>query len=244
MASPTAQNIIDRALDRASLSDSNLVSVPAVLSIISTEQRKVYLLAGQTDPEYFGKAAVTAARAAPASGVTPASSWNLDTTPGDVAVVTRAYVQTVVGSTPLTPVGTKVNLVGFRWPDLDLAPRAYVRGRQIVPHVATGTNFDELAVDNANYVSVLNVWYSPMPPIVSATTTTLLIPDEWQSLLILPLARMFSLRDKREEEIQFIDAEYKDALETFKMAIVSYGQGVRRPLPSVPAIPVMPTPQV
>lgn len=233
MSFNTAQQILDRALDRAALSDSNLVNVPSALSVISTEQRKVFLMAAQLDPEYFGKSAATAVRAT-------GQSWDLDATPGDVGVVTRAYVAAVTGSGGVTGIalGDKVNLVGSRWPELELSPRAYVRGRKIVPHIPIGATYDELATDATHFVTTLTVWYSPLPAVVSATSTTLALPDEWQSLLILPLAKMLALRDKREEEIQFLDAEYKEAVAVFSSAVQSYGHGVRRPLPSVPTIPV------
>ena len=365
--SVTVQQVIDRALDRSGLSDFNLINVPATISLISNEQRKAYLMAAQLDSEYFGKSGTTSTR------TDHTASWDLDTTPGDVAVVTQAriaaYIEAMCTTAPVLSIGStdtaiastaftfrvngasynkaavaagtaigaqtvtadkwalyrlsvvvagtitvtpaagnvagyttealakaalpavpansvdmgfvtlktkasmawiaatdalaggstgnvasatnyypapemtafaveqKINLVGFRWPDLDLAPRAYVRGRKIVSHIPAGGS-SELGHDDSNMVTQLTVYYSELPPAVTSLTTTLRLPDEWQGLLVLPAARMFAVRDKHEEEVQFIELEYQGVLQTFQAAVLAYGHGVRRPLPQVPSIPL------
>jgi hypothetical protein len=224
--STTAQNCIDYALERSSLSDVQLVNVPAALALLANEEKKAYITAARLDPEYFGTSGDTATRAS------YTASWSLDAAPGDVAAVSRAYAKTIVGTVSGVVAGTKINLVDMRWPGLDLAPRAYVRGRKIVPHET------ELGTGNSNMVTVVTVWYSQLPTAPTTVASTISLPDEWRDLLVLPLAKMFCVRDHRVEEAAVFDAELKGLIQTFAEAVLSYGHGVRRPLPSVPAIPL------
>lgn len=227
----TGQDVINYAVDRSALNFPAQAGVAAALSLISTEQRKIYLIAERIDPEYFGKNSLTAARAL------YTDSWDLDATPGDVGGVTKATVAAITGS-PVNPetnttfaVGDVIHLVNSRFPELELGPRAYVRGRKIVPHLT------ELGAASNAMVTQLTVYYSPIPPFVTQVGTTLAVPDEWRHLLVLPVARMLAIRDKREEEVQFIEAEYKDALANFQEAVLAYAHGARRPLPAVSAVP-------
>lgn len=231
--STTVQNVIDYALDRSALSDVQLINVPAAIGLIANEEKKAYIAAARLDPEYFGVSGLTTVRAA------YTSSWSLNTvTPtggaaGSVAAVSRVYVAAIVGTPPTgVTVGAKVNLVDSRWPNLDLAPRAYVRGRKIVPHST------ELGTADAHMATQLTIWFSELPVAPATLASVLTLPDEWRDLIVLPLARMFCIRDHRAEEGGVFNEEYKALTQTFAEAVLSYGHGVRRPLPSVPAIPL------
>ena len=226
MANPTVQQVVDRALDRSGMSDVNLVNVPSAISIISTEQRRAYLIAGRLDPEYYGVSAVTSTR------THYTDPWDLDVTPGNVAVVSQAFVTTIVGTVTGVTAGDKVHLVWSRTPALEVAPRAFLRGRKIIAYN------NELGGADANMVTVLTVWYSPLPTVLTATTDTLTLPDEWQGLVVLPLAKMLAIRDQRPEEVPLIDAEYKDLVSVYSEAVLSFSHGMRRPLAQVSALPL------
>lgn len=227
----TAQQIIDRAIQRSALNNSDLVPTAQLLQYISLYERQAYLRAGQVNPDYFGKDASTATRAA----ITDA--WDLGATPGDVGVLTRAEVLTIVGSVSGVAVGDKVKLIGLRWPEIDVAPRAYVRGRKIVQYLT------ELGTSGSNLVTVLKVYYSPLPAIITTTTQAITLPDEWGDLLALPLARILAVRDRRLDELPAIDAEMQMVGGLFEQAIMAFDSGVRRPLAAVPAIPSAGTPK-
>lgn len=229
--STTVQNIIDYALERSSLSDVQLINVPAALALIANEERKAYITAARLDPEFFGTSGVSASRA------DHDAAWNIAVTPGGVAAVSRVFAAAITGTVSGVAVGTKINLVDSRWPNLDVSPRAYVRGQKVIGHIPSA-GADELGVSNSHFVTQLTIWYSPLPTALTATTDSLTLPDEWRDLIVLPLAKMFCVRDHRPEEGAAFAAEYKDLTQTFAEAVLSYGHGVRRPLPSVPAIPL------
>ena len=230
MANPTPQDIIDAAIDRAALNDVNLVDTNQSLAFISTKQREVFSQAARLDPEFFGKDDTTAAAAHYTDG------WDLTDTPGDLAGVTEVYVEdmrgTVTNVGTAVAVGTRVNLVTRRWPGLDIPPRATLRGRKIVGYGS------ELGTNDSNMVTQLRVYYPEMPGELSTLTDPISLPGEWKSLLVLPLAKLYAIRDQRLEEVPLLDAELTSAQKTFVESILSYSHGVRRPLQQVPAIPL------
>jgi len=222
----TAQNAFDRAVQRSSLNDATLVPTAEALSYISTYQRKAFLLAARLNPAYFGKDGTTNTRTA------HTASWDLDVSPGDVAALTYAEVAAITGAVTGVVVGDRVNLVDFRWPDLEVSPRAYVRGRKISQR---GT---ELGTNASNLVTQLKVFYSELPSPVTSMTLSLRLPEEWQDLIVVPLAALLALRDKREEEIEILRQELLDVTQMFSEAVLVYDHAVHRPLISVPAIPI------
>lgn len=219
----TVQQALDRAVQRSALNNPDLVPTAQAIAYISNFERKLFIQGAELNPEYFGKSADTAARA------DDTAAWDLDTTPGDVAAVTMAEVKAITGTVTGVSIGDEVNLISKRWPTMDVSPRAYIRGRSIYQYQS------ELGTNASNFVTTLTVYYSELPPVVSALATTLRVPDQWQDLVILPLARLLAIRDKREEEAQVIDAEYNALLTDFQKAVVVFDHGVLRPLDAVPA---------
>lgn len=228
--SVTAEEIFDRAVQRSTLNNEDLVAPAQVIQYITTFERAEFSKAAQLNPDYFGKESATAVRDK-VTGV-----WNLSSSPGDVSVLSRAQVLTIAGTVTGVSVGTKVNLISLRWPEVDIAPRAYVRGGKITGY---GT---ELGAADANCVTSLKLFYSPVPTGVVSLLQTLTIPDEWAVLVELKLARVLALRDRRLDELPAIDEEYKMFSNLFENAVLAYDHGVRRPLASVPAIQ-LPTPR-
>lgn len=222
----TAQIIIDRAVQRGALNNPDLVPSAQLLQYISMYERAVYLRAGRVNPDYFGTDGSTATRAL------FTDAWDLAATPGNVAVVTRIEVVTIVGSVSGVVAGDKINLISRRWPEVDLAPRAFVRGRKV-----TGFGV-ELGANSSNMVTVLKVFFSPLPAVVTTLSQSLTIPDEWTGLVELPLAKTLALRDRRLDEIPAIDAEYQFIFQLFEEGALAFDHSVRRPLASVPAIPL------
>lgn len=223
--STTAQEIVDRAVNRSSLNDSTLLPPAQLLQYITTYERALYLRAARVNPDYFGTDANTAARGS------NTEYWDLASTPGGVALLTRVEVAAITGSVIGVAVGTKVELVLHRLQEVAVPPRAYVRGRRITQ---IGT---ELGTNGTNYVTILKVFYSPVPPPVTSLTQSVTTPDEWTELLVLPLARTLSLRDRRLDEIDAITAEFTFAQQLFDEAVLAFDMGVRRPLSLASPIP-------
>lgn len=222
----TAQTIIDRAVQRSALNNPDLVPSAQLLQYISIYERAVYLRAGRMNPDHFGTDASSATR------VNFTDAWDLAATPSNVAVLTRAEVLTIVGTVTGVAVGDKVNLISRRWPEIDVAPRAYVRNKKVT---GFGT---ELGAANPNMVTVLKVFFSPVPATVTTLAQSLTIPDEWTALIELPLSRTLALRDRRLDEVSAIDEEYKFLQGLFDEAVFAFDHSVRRPLASVPTIPL------
>src|SRR2546428_4609236 len=103
----TAQDILNRAVQRASLNDASLVDTNQMLKFISGFQKRLFLKAAQIDPDYFGKDGVTATRTA------YTDSWDLTSTPGDVAAVTRVEISTIAGAVTGLAVGDQLNLISY-----------------------------------------------------------------------------------------------------------------------------------
>jgi len=222
--STTAQQIIDRAIQRSALNNPDLVPTAQLLQYITLFERQAYMRAARINPDYFGKDAATATRAA------FTDSWDLAATPGDVGVLTRAEVQTIAGSVSGVAAGDKVKLIGLRWPEIDVSPRAYVRGRKIFGYA------NELGASTPNMVTVLKVYYSPIPAAVAITTQSLTIPDEWADMVAVPLSRLLAARDRRLDEIAGIDEEFKMIGQLFDESCLAFDHGVRRPIAAVPAV--------
>lgn len=222
----TAQQAIDRAVQRSSLNNPDLVPTAQLLQYISQFERALYQRGARMNPDYFGKDAVTATRAA----ITDA--WDLGATPGDVGLLTRAVVETIVGSVSGVAVGTKIELVLHRMPEVAVPPRAYVRNRKISQ---VGT---ELGANGSNLVTVARVFYSPVPAAITTTTQALTAPDEWADLIVLPLARTLASRDRRLDEVAGINEEFVFMQQLFDEAVLAFDMGVRRPLNLASPLPL------
>ena len=90
--STTAQQALDLAIQRSSLNNPDLVAPAQAVRYIANAEKAAYLLAAKLNPEYFGKNADTSTRSA------FVDSWDLSTTPGGIASVTRAEVKTITGT--------------------------------------------------------------------------------------------------------------------------------------------------
>jgi hypothetical protein len=227
----TAQQVIDLAIQRSALNNADFVPVAQLLRWISSYERQAYLRAGRVNPDYFGKDAATAVRAA------YTDSWDLSSVPGDIGVLTRVEVATIAGTVAGVALGAKVNLIGIRAPEIDVPPRAYVRGRRITSY---GT---ELGAATINMVTSLKLYYSPIPALVTTVAQSVTLPDEWVDLIALPLAKVLAIRDRRMDEVQSIDAEYQYLSNLLDESALSFDSGVRRSFAATPAIPLAPPKQ-
>lgn len=215
----TVQNIIDRAALRSNLNDATLVSSSGLITHIDLFQKRIFLTAARVNPDYFGVEGSTSVRA---SGAT----WSLAASPSasGIAAVSLATVITVVGAVPLAPVGTTVNIVSLRNPNAGIAPRVYLRNKTISEYGG------ELSVDGSNYVSALKLWYSPLPTQLTAVSDSVSVPDEFNDLLILPVARLLAIRDQRPDEAAALDQEFAIGWSTFIAALSVYDEGTIREL--------------
>ena len=224
----TGQNIFDMALERSDLNNEDLVPSAQIIQYINNFQRRAYLRAARINPDYFGTSADTATRTA------YTDDWNLESTPGNIAAVLKAEIKSITGTVTGLAVGDKVNLVSIRWPSMEINPRAVLRGRRLSGYGA------ELGAADANMVTALTVYYSPLPLALPSLEASLMLPEEWADLVVLPLAKVLSLRDGRLEEIEALELELRDVQTMFDEALLVYDHGLARPLSSTPAIPVVP----
>lgn len=227
--STTAQKVFDRAVQRGDLNNPDLLPSAQIMDYITQFERAVYLRAAKVNPEFFGTSGVTATRAAT---TTP---WDVSVTPSNVAAITSAEAAAVTGAVTGVSVGTVINLISRRWPTLAVSPRAYILGRKLFQYGS------ELGTDGSNLVTSLTIYYSPLPTSIVSLSQSLSLSDEFTDLVVLPLARVLSLRDRRMDEVQFIDAEYAYQLQLFDEAIGIFAHGASRPLVSVPAGSFTPT---
>lgn len=227
----TAEEIRDMALERSDLNNSDLIPPSEVLQYITQAERKVFVRGARINPDYFGTKGYTTTR------TSYAAEWNLSVGPGNVVAVTMLKVNAITGTVTGVSVGDRVNLIQITKPNLEVSPRAYLRGKKVHSYN------DELGADNANMVTVLDVYYSPMPSKISNLTDSITLYDEWSDLLAIPLAMKYALRDTRLEEVQALHSEYQDTWGDFVEGIVAFDYGVNRSLINVPAIPNISPPQ-
>lgn len=222
----TVQNVIDAAVQRSDLNNPALVAPAQLLVWLSQFERSLYLKAARINPEYFGVDAATEIRA------TYTGTWDIRTTPGLVAALTRATIESFQGSMTGLVVGDEVHLVMERWANMEIAPRASVRGGVVTEYNG------ELSTDASNYVKALRVYYSPIPDVLIHTSQTISLPDEWIDLLITQLAKRLAMRDGRINEVEIFNLEIAELLADFEAALLVYDSGVSRPFTSTPAIPI------
>jgi hypothetical protein len=227
--STTSQNILDRAVQRSSMNNAALVSPTEVLAWIGAEQRKLFMMAATLNPEYFGKTGTTTTR------TTYTAGWNIEAAPGDVAAITKIRINAITGSVTGLTAGQECSFVTKRFPEWGVTPRVYLRGRTLYGYST------ELGAADANMVTSLALDYSELPAAPFDLATTLRLPDEWSTLLELPLAKALALRDGRREDIELLQAEYNSWFGAFREHILTLEHGASRPLQSVPVLPITPS---
>lgn len=208
--SSTVQNMIDRAVDRSNLNDVSLISTADLYAYVTQFEQDAYVMAAGINPDYFGKEGYTTLRAS------STDSWDLASSPGNIAGVTVLEIASITGTVSGLAVGDEVFGINLNRPQLAPAPRVYIRGK-----VAYEYN-SELQADSSNYVTKLKVYYSYKSPVRTAGTTLLDLPDEFTSLIVVPLARLMSIRDQRTDEISALDEEYKLAISNFTTQLKSF----------------------
>jgi len=82
----TVQQIWDRATAMSFMNDESLINPTQVQAYVGLYERNIYLRAARLNPEYFGTTGTTSVR------TSNTGTWSLDTSPGQVAAVTRAEV--------------------------------------------------------------------------------------------------------------------------------------------------------
>ncbi|KKM89516.1 hypothetical protein LCGC14_1247970 [marine sediment metagenome] len=220
--STTAQEALDLAIHRSSLNNPDILPSAQMVRYIANAEKAAYMFAAKMNPEYFGSQGDSSVRAA------YTDSWAINTTPGGIASVTKLEISAITGTVGTLVVGDKINLISYRWPQLELSPRAYIRGRILYAYN------DELGDADINMITTIAVFYAQLPTGPTALATSLSIPDEWIDLIVLPLARNLALRDQRPEEVPSIDEEYKIVFSMFQQAVGMFEGGAVRPLASVP----------
>lgn len=222
----TASSVIQAAVQRSAVTNPDLIPVAQALMYISKYESQLYLRAGRLNPEYFGAQGDL-------TRTTATDAFDLNSLNPAAGVVTRVTVKTIAGTVSGVSVGDQINLVNFRNPLIQVLPRAYIRGRKLYGYgsdLGSGTN----------YVSGVTVYYSQLPAAVTKTTDTLSLPDEFVNIVVLKLAKVFAIRDRRLDEIEALNMELQEEINLFDEAILAYEAGATRQLAAVPAIPLPP----
>lgn len=226
----TAQDALNLAIQRASLNNADLIAPKQVVRFLANSEKQTYLKAAKFNPSHFGTTGDTSTRAA------FGDSWNLATTPGGIAAITYIIVKTIVGTVTsggiVLAVGDTINQVDSRRNrhKFALAPRAYVADRKLF-----GVD-DELGADDSNMVTVATISFAILPTGPTALAQSMTIPDEWIDLVVLPLAKIFAVRDNRLQEAKLIMEEFAALKTSFEEHVGVYdGSAIRDPH-SVPIV--------
>jgi hypothetical protein len=223
----TANDIIIQAVQRSGVANPDLVPTAQALKYLTNWQNSLYLRAARLNPDYFGASGTVNTTDPSAVG------YDLDSLSPKAAAVVRAEVATISGTISGVSVGDPVNLINFRNPNMQVTPRAFVRGRKLFAYKT------ELG-SGANYVSALKVYYSQLPAAVTALNSTLSLPDEFTGILMVKLARLLAIRDRRLDELEAYTLELNEEMALFDEAMLAYEAGVTRTLAAIPAIPLPP----
>lgn len=211
----TANEVISMAKYRNIRNKDDLISKPEAVDILDQEQRRLFIIAAGDNPEYFGQVWTSPARTG------PSDAWAISGI--RAAAIDRCYVNTIVGTISGMAAGDEIFLVDSRFPELMPSPRAYIRN-----FVLYGQGL-ELG-DGANYVSKVNIYYSPFPSAMTDENSYITLPDQFISLLVIRLAAVWALRDGgRDAEYGQLGTEYTDELALFRQAVKIYGAGATRP---------------
>jgi len=219
----TAEGIFDQAIEMSNINDPDLVTDAQWLSWLSSFQKQAFLIAAKENPDFFGREGNTSARSS------FDGSWSLTSTPGNVAAVSKLQIQAITGTVSDLSVGSEVNMIPIRSPDDDISPRVYIRNKTIFEYNG------ELGADSSNFVTTLKVFYSFLPPTLTATSDSLDLPEEFNDLVVLPLASRLALRDQRAEEAAFIQNLYREQITLFIQQLSVFDEGVTRELEMIPA---------
>lgn len=216
MATSTVQNVIDEAIERASLNDSSLIPTDQTIDYINHFQRRVYMIAAEMNPDYFGSID-TVTRAS------DTDDWDVSS----LGPVQSVEVDSITGSLSDVSAGDQVNIADVEEPDMVLSPRVLLRNFQLIEYGS------DLSEDASNYVDGLKIYNSEYPTELTATADNPDIPEEWLELLSTPLAHRFAIRDQRFDEAQLINQEYKELLQLFRRHVQVYDHGAQKSLQSL-----------
>lgn len=218
----TAQQIYDQAVQRSNLNDPDLIPEAQWLDYITTLERRVFLTAARENPDFFGREGNTSARSS-------AATWSLTTAPGSVAAVTRIEIAAITGTVLGLTVGDEVSVISIREPDLALAPRVYLRDKVLTDYSG------EMETDSSNFVTTLKIFYSLLPADRTATSDALDLPEEYNNLVVVPLAGILATRDQRPEEAQSLNQEFGLDWANFLQHISVFDEATIRELEQIPA---------
>lgn len=219
----TVQALYDVAVERSNLNDSTLIPTDEILLLMSTYEKNVFMTAARENPNYFGYEGTTSARGS------STATWSVTTSPGNVGAISAIEVAAITGTISNISVGTQVNLIDIRSPHHGLSPRVYYRNKTLYEYNS------ELQADSSNYVTQLKLFYSYLPSTYTAMTTTMAIPDEFASLVYIPMAMALALRDQRPDEVPPLQAELEMHWRIFLTHLGVSDEGTIRELAAIQA---------
>lgn len=190
------QDVIDRAINRNSMNDADVIAGDAeLIGLVDRVQQDKYLRVGQSFPDFFGAEVtitLTGTDEARFSDASPA-----------VGVITRVEVAAESGSG--YNVGDIINIVPTDEQESEVAPRMYL----------TRTSLKGVGTD-LNGVTSVRLYYSIRPDAMDTTadpsTINMTMPDEFIDTIVNEVALYLAVKDNRDAlEVQALQQEVADA---------------------------------
>jgi hypothetical protein len=209
----TADDVVDAALARCSDLGHNSTQARSVsYRRIGVRQAQLFSRAADVHPEYFGVSAtvVLTLGTYALAGLNPKAERVVD-------------VKVANAGTSGLVVGDRVNMVLLDDADAMLAPRAVIRNQTLQGYGNDLTG-----------VAQVTIHYARSPSMTVAGNTVLELPDQFQDLLVIDLARQMIRKQldneptRRDGLIGLLDAEEGELLTTFDQHIRHFVYGEQR----------------
>lgn len=214
--STTTQQAFDRAVLRSSLNNTDLYPIANAISTMSFYEAQAMATAAVANPDYFGTEGTTNTR------VTYDEEWVLSSAPGNIGIITKATIDTIVGTVADVSEDDEIDIVNIAYPEHGVIPRCYIRNNRLY-----GIE-DDLGADSSNMVTVVKLWYTAMPTPLSTAESILTVPDMWTHLVITPLAAEMALADQRGEDYDRLIQEYQRDIQSFALFVQAHNYTSRQ----------------
>lgn len=203
----TAEDLAVAALARCAEAGGEVPSTRSVLyRRLAVRQQELYAFVAGRNPDYSGRSAAVALTA----GV------------GDLSLVTPAvervtHIQILNAGTSPYAVGLRVNPIAIEDPRAALAPRVLIRDNELI-----GYNSE------LDLVTSVTVYYARRSASTLLAATTIDLPDQFQELLVIDLARHIIRKmttidgQPRAGWLQFLDEEEKELMGQFEAHVAAF----------------------
>jgi len=222
----TVEDLAIQALARCAEFGGNYPSTRSVMyRRLGVRQQQLFSAAARVNPEYFGLTADGTLDANKEISLANTGDRTAQNPVPNMELISRIEVLANDGSQGAPAVGTEINVVPITDTGAALPPRLTIRGGTFAP---VGTDFAQ--------ITQIRVFYSYRPFRFDPQdgTVTVELPEPFQDLLVLDLAR-FMLRkattmtkEVREVALAALEAEEKESILNFEEHVDSFTKAVER----------------